>query len=748
MRRAVLRRFGVVAAAMAAIPALLASQAPVDLGVAASATWAPPPAAYSEGSALNVGVTMADGTVIRADVYYPTPLCPAGTSNSKCSHAPAASPATNGFPVLLEQTPYGKQNLAQIGAGIATDVKSLVGQGYVVAISDVRGTGTSGGVWGLLDPVQGTDGATLVRWLANSTTIDTAVPGLTVNGQVGLFGESYMGIDQFMTVAALHDTPGGDPVKALFPIIAGNDVYRDIVTQGGIFNTEFSAAYVALVNGLGTANPVFDAGEAQYTDYMTGGVSASAFAQQVEQAPGLALEHSGSVMQYDVPTLANIETGGDEAYDAAEGFGSTGYWAQRNPVNVLGDVVDSGIATFLVGGWNDLFQRGELMNYVGLQNLAYDAAHPTAPQQSVTAPMFAGEPADPRYQLLEGPWTHLTAGSGSNLTTLEQEWFASWMGGPASTTTPLQSTTTPLHLYELGSGQWNAQQHTGVFYDLADWPPSAADASAPAATKYYFGPGAPSTSQPALSDNQGSLTTTAPTAPTGSDTVAYVGASNPCTLSSDQWGAGALAEGAAYGGSNLAFPCDTNNVTNGTGPGALSYTSAPMSSSQVIAGPIDVTVDATATTKESEWVATISEVSPSGQSVPLTTGALLGSFRQLDGANTWNGADGAPLEPFHPYTAASQTPVTPGAVTEYDLEVYPTFALVAKGWSIRLTLDTADTPHMVPTPSQQENLVGGIYQVQRNSIAASFVNLPLVPASTFSAQCPSYACISGGEPPL
>ncbi|MHB8593866.1 MAG: hypothetical protein ACYDB3_05950, partial [Acidimicrobiales bacterium] len=79
-------------------------------------------------------------------------------------------------------------------------------------------------------------------------------------------------------------------------------------------------------------------------------------------------------------------------------------------------------------------------------------------------------------------------------------------------------------------------------------------------------------------------------------------------------------------------------------------------------------------------------------------------------------------------------------VTRYDLEVFPTFAQIPKGWSIRVTLSTSDTPHILPTLAQAPNLLGGVYSVQRNTTAASFVNIPLVPASTFSTPCPPSAC--------
>ena len=61
-------------------------------------------------------------------------------------------------------------------------------------------------------------------------------------------------------------------------------------------------------------------------------------------------------------------------------------------------------------------------------------------------------------------------------------------------------------------------------------------------------------------------------------------------------------------------PCDTNDVALGAGPEALAYTTAPFASPEVLAGPIDASVAATATTSDVELAATVEEVSSTGQS--------------------------------------------------------------------------------------------------------------------------------------
>ncbi|HEY6427036.1 MAG TPA: CocE/NonD family hydrolase, partial [Acidimicrobiales bacterium] len=274
------------------------------------------------------------------------------------------------------------------------------------------------------------------------------------------------------------------------------------------------------------------------------------------------------------------------------------------------------------------------------------------------APMAPDEPVTSRYQLLMGPWQHVTTGSGVNLSALELEWFDTWLLGES---TPMAATTTPLHLDIRGPNQW---------VDAAQWPLPGATPTA-----YYFGSGR--SGSDALSPNDGVLSTTGPSSTTGSDTIHCVGVSSPCDIQTDQWGAGLLAlEFQAFDASD---PCDLNDVTLGTGPGALTYTTPPSSTPEVVAGPIDATLYVTANTPETELAATVEAVSPTGQSLPLSSGALLGSQRALDKSATWTTWNGLPLRPVHPLTAASQQPVVPGTVTREDIAVYPTMTEVPAG---------------------------------------------------------------------
>jgi predicted acyl esterase len=164
---------------------------------------------------------------------------------------------------------------------------------------------------------------------------------------------------------------------------------------------------------------------------------------------------------------------------------------------------------------------------------------------------------------------------------------------------------------------------------------------------------------------------------------------------------------------------------------ALTYTTTAFETPQLVAGPVALTVYARASTSETLWVAYLDDVSPDGVSRPLTEGALLGSHRTLDPDKTWYLPDGTVLRPHHFSTRAAAVPVVPGELTRYDLEVFPTAALIEPGHRLRLTLTTYDFPHLVPTRPARRALTGGVYQVRQGGESPSRIVIPLADPAVF-----------------
>jgi putative CocE/NonD family hydrolase len=607
--------------------------------------WSPGPPRYGTAVERNLTVTAADGTKLGVDVYYPT---------DPKTGAPAPGP----FPVIVVQTPYGKDTGAELGtSGPASQLSELSGyspylvqRGYIEAIADVRGTGGSEGEWGLFDPIQGQDGARLVNWAARLPHSD---------GRIGLLGASYLGIDQFATAA----DSGSAHVKAMFPIISGNDLYRDTAFAGGFPDIEFDAFYLGLTATLNTAGPLVEL----YSDALRA-----------------LTQHVHDLFTFDAQLLANVETGGQDAFDES-------YWQARNPVGEIGQIVRDHIPAFLVGGWYDLFQRGEPLNFSSFQNAW---AH-----RPVLAAMTPSQRVTPRYQLLMGPWYHVTAGTGLDyhgldMNGLELAWFDRWLKGIH---TGILATKNPLHLEDLATGRY----HNAKRYPLTQAKP----------TTYYLQPG-------------GGLTTQAPDASGGGDTVIWDGSEIPCTTSTEQWAAGLGVLALSFLG--LQDPCTQNATPSQVGPGTVSYTTPPFKRATTLAGPIGAEVYMTANTTDTELVVQISNVGPHGKATPLTSGLLEGRQRAVDPALSWYAPGAHPLLPYHYYTSAEMQPVTPGKVTEYQVEVFPTLDTLAPGHRLRVTIASSDFPHAMPELTQLPSLLGGIYRVQHDAAYASSVELPLM----------------------
>jgi putative CocE/NonD family hydrolase len=126
-------------------------------------------------------------------------------------------PAGSGrYPVLLMRQPYGRAIASTL---VYAHPAWYAAHGYIVAVQDVRGTGSSAGEFRLfLD--EEVDGAQAVAWAAN-------LPGSS--GAVGMYGFSYQANTQYLALA------GGGALRALAPAMGGWDMRGDWAWEGGAF---------------------------------------------------------------------------------------------------------------------------------------------------------------------------------------------------------------------------------------------------------------------------------------------------------------------------------------------------------------------------------------------------------------------------------------------------------------------------------------------------------------------------------
>ncbi len=594
--------------AAASLVAALAVAVPSPAGAASSWTrWSPRPATYGVARTADVPIRMSDGVVLYADVLRPARA--------------DGTPAPGRFPVVLTQTPYNKNGALNFESDY------LVRRGYVQVIVDVRGTGSSEGRWNSFGAREQRDSAELVRWVASPTRPWS-------NGRVGLHGTSYGAINQLFTAA--HQQPS---VKAAFPIVPMSDAYRDITASGGQIDTSFIPSWLGLVTALGLLPPTYSGSD-----------------------PGRTLEvmndHAEGAQSFQAQTVLDAMQGGSNAYDGA-------FYRTRSPIDVIDRVR---IPTFIMGGWFDLFQRGEPLLYQRLR--------------------ANGVPV----RLVMGPWYHITAGNGlpadgvPPANELELRWFDHYVRGVAD---PGLANTPSVTYFRNGEGH---------YHFAPSWPPPGVGYR----QLYLSGPAEPGSA--------GTLAA-APPAKQSPDTLPWQPLSGVCTRSTVQWTAGA-------GSGSLCESDDEFNDATG-----LAYDLA-LPRGLTVAGPIAVRLDVGTNGHDSLLAVRVEDVDPNGRATQLTAGWNTISLRALDRSMS-TFAGGLMVRPYHPFTKTSELPVVDGKAYAVWIEIFPTSARFAPGHSLRISIQPSDAPHLSPTEPQLERSVGGVLSLYHDAAHDSEVILPV-----------------------
>ena len=154
-----------------------------------------------------VMIPMPDGIQLAADLYMP-----------------AGIPAGEHLPVLLEYTPYRKNDSRGSKYRMYT---YFIKRGYVVARVDIRGTGNSQGrtIPYEYSEIELSDGDAVIAWLAKQDWS---------NGNVGMFGISWGGFNSIQM--AVRKPPA---LKAFVALMATEDLYQeDVHYMDGIIHID------------------------------------------------------------------------------------------------------------------------------------------------------------------------------------------------------------------------------------------------------------------------------------------------------------------------------------------------------------------------------------------------------------------------------------------------------------------------------------------------------------------------------
>ncbi|WP_179641065.1 CocE/NonD family hydrolase [Sphingomonas guangdongensis] len=241
------------------------------------------------------------------------------------------------LPVLFSFTPYLSRRIDADGTVVGTlEAKSPRGRpfaeltryGYVIAVADVRGKGSSFGVRaGYADQHEGEDGHDLVEWLA-------AQP--YANGKVGMFGCSYVGGTQWATA---RNTP--PHLRAIFPQAAQFDSYRNVRRGGlsGQFNTR-------------PQGPEEDLPTAPVDADRDGSLREAALAQHARN--GQMMDLVGELAFRDDRTRAD----------------DIQYWPLSSPYPKIDAMRRAGIAVYSWGNWMDEPADQALIGYENMRGAA------------------------------------------------------------------------------------------------------------------------------------------------------------------------------------------------------------------------------------------------------------------------------------------------------------------------------------------------------------------------------------------
>jgi len=339
------------------------------------------PAPLSVAAPRTESMTLPDGTRLDATIWRPA--------------------APGPYPVLLMRQPYGRAIASTV---TLAHPAWYAAQGYIVAVQDVRGTGSSEGRFEVYAN-EAEDGAASVAWAA-------ALDGS--NGRVGMYGSSYQGATQLLAAALAPAALG-----AITPVMSLWDIHAEKHAEGGAFALAGCASWAAQMGAL----------EARRRG------DAAAFA---------ALATYSNATRYDGPVPARPELLMRHAelhhYEAWRSLpAGDAYWQRASPSRRI-DPARFAVPALHVGGWFDYHLRGTWDAYHAL------AGHAPAPQA-----------------LVIGPWTHLmwaprqaghdfgpaAQGEIDSLSLAWNDWALKDRGAP-----PLRG----VRLFDLGTRAWLAAE--------------------------------------------------------------------------------------------------------------------------------------------------------------------------------------------------------------------------------------------------------------------------------------------------
>jgi putative CocE/NonD family hydrolase len=377
---------------LAGVVALVVSPASTD-------AWSP---AEPDGLKVETSVKMKtrDGVTLVADIYRPE--------------------AEGRYPTLLQRTPYDRRG------GVA-EARALAGAGYVVIRQDVRGRYDSEGEFYPFRH-EADDGYDAVEWAA-------ALP--YSNGQVGMWGGSYVGATQMLAATARPPH-----LVAIFPYVTASEYYEGWTYQHGALMQWFATSWSSGL-AIDTLRRKGQEGVQKRLRDWERLSPLSAYPLLEPPAPAELAPYFRDWIRHET---------------------SDDYWAK---VKVSDHYPEMTVKALHGGGWHDLFLRGSIENYLGMKAKA------------------ATPEARDGQRLLLGPWAHAVTSPegkigdvtfGHDAVLDMTKTIRSWMDYALKGVANEYATRPAVRVFVMGENAWR---------DETEFPPARARA-----TRYYLQPGA------------------------------------------------------------------------------------------------------------------------------------------------------------------------------------------------------------------------------------------------------------------
>src|SRR3954447_104057 len=321
-------------------------------------------------------VTVRDGTRLAVDVIRPTR---------------GGKVAEERLPVVWTHDRYQRVTVQEGKTYTILDdfewLPEVVRHGYVVAAVDVRGSGSSFGTFtGMFNRKETQDAYDVTEWLAAQAWS---------NGNVGMYGLSYLGITQYM--AAGQKPPH---LKAIFPEKAVTDLY-DLLWHGGIFHAPFIQNWTKGVRELDVDKP------APPVDEDKDGSLLKAAIQQHRANRDAAKLYAGLPFRDSIDPQTGVRV-----------------WRDWTPITYLKQIRESKVAVYHLAGWYDRYVRDQTLLFRNLDN----------PQK-----------------LTIGPWTHVQE-EHMDFAAEHLRWWDYWLKGIDNGVMD----DAPVHYYVMGAPEATA----------------------------------------------------------------------------------------------------------------------------------------------------------------------------------------------------------------------------------------------------------------------------------------------------